>query len=513
MRRHVWLTTIGELVAVAILMAAPFVVRADVGSFSDDFSSTNNREERTSFANWDTVKKQLTLPQTSAGYASSAAAESRTIANSYSQVFKKATLSVEGDFPANTRVDYFLTSSGSYWESVLPGQEYTFKSPGNDLRYKVVLSSSSSMQTPTLKKIKIDYVRENAASADTYRNNDSQRLNDMRDIASALAKFKAERRSYPIVEAGTPKDRWKQMMQLLLDGRFMTRTPVDAKQAPDNDFAYDYLSGANGSAYLIRARFEDTGNTALTTDKDGVFAEITGNYTCNDPWYCDGQGITAASETVGPAARPFSPLTDAKPTGTVVSPIGAPTTAGSGNVVAPSPVAVTRTPISFELLRDAKGQTWYLANTVGGKQVKVLVPSATMLAERTNVAVNTSATLSSALEKIPRARLAKIYGRNEIFFLTGRWQKRWLPTWEVFKSYKDNNLKNVVELDDAIMGLFDDSKLVRLEGDSRIWFIEGNTKREVPNDRAMRRYKLDWNDVSGMNRTEFNYYQEGPVLE
>lgn len=511
MRRHVVLTTLGELTAVAILLVAPFAVHADVGSFTDDFSNTYNREERTSFASWDTTKKQVTLPKTSAGYASSAAAESRTIANSYNQVFKKATLSVEGDFPANTRVDYFLTSNGSYWESVQVGEAYTFKNPGNDLRYKIILSSTSSLQTPVVKKIKIDYVRENAASVETYRSNDSQRLNDMREIVGVLARFKTERKSYPVVDATTPKDRWKQMMQLLLDGRFMTRTPIDPKQAPDNDFFYDYLSGGSGSSYVIRTRLEDVSNTALNTDKDGVFAEISGSYTCNDPWYCDGQGVTAALETSGPVAKPFSPLTDAKPLGTIVSPIGAPTTVGTGSMGTSSPVAPA--PASIDLLRDGKGQTWYVTNTMGGTQVKVLISSASLLKERTNLAVSTRAVTTTVLNKIPRARLAKIPGHNEIFFLTGRWQKRWLPTWEVFKSYKGNNFKDVVELDNAILGLFEDSKLVRLEGDSRVWFIEGSAKREVPNDRAMRRYKLNWDDVSGMNRAEFDSYQEGTPLE
>ncbi len=508
MRRHVVLTTLGELTAIAILLVAPFAVRADAGSFTEDFSGTYNREERTSFATWDTAKRQLTLPKTSAGYASSAAAESRTIANSYSQVFKKATISVEGEFPANTRADYFLTSNGSYWESVSVGQEYSFKNPGNDLRYKIILSSTSSAQTPIVKKFKIDYVRENAASIDTYRSNDSQRLSDMREITSALVRFKTERKSYPIIDAGTPKDRWKQMMQLLLDGRFMTRTPVDPKQAPDNDFFYDYLSGASGSSYLLRARLEDTSNTALTTDKDGVFAEISGNYVCNDPWYCDGQGLTAAFETSGPVARPFSPLTDAKPTGTVSTPITSTPPAPQGIVDTPKQSA----PV-LALVRDGKGQVWFLATSTGGQQMKLLIPSVKTLEARASLPVVVRSMATSVVAKIPRARLAKISGRNEIFFLTGRWQKRWLPTWEVFKSYKGNNVKNVVEVNDAIMGLYDDSKLVKLDGDSRIWFIEGGTKREVLNDRAMRRNKLDWNDVSGMNKTEFDSYTEGPPLE
>lgn len=145
--------------------------------------------------------------------------------------------------------------------------------------------------------------------------------------------------------------------------------------------------------------------------------------------------------------------------------------------------------------------------------MKLLIPSVKTLEARASLPVVVRSMATSVVAKIPRARLAKISGRNEIFFLTGRWQKRWLPTWEVFKSYKGNNVKNVVEVNDAIMGLYDDSKLVKLDGDSRIWFIEGGTKREVLNDRAMRRNKLDWNDVSGMNKTEFDSYTEGPPLE
>ncbi len=503
----------GLLLGVLGLFAIPFITRADTGSVSEDFGNLDRREERTSYANWDTNKRQLTLPQVSGSYAPSASAESRTIANASSQVFKRATLTVESEVPGTTRVDYFLTANGSYWESVQPNQEYIFKNPGNDLRFKIVLFSDNRVLTPVIKKLKIDYVREAVASADTYRNNDNQRMNDMRDTANALTRFKAERRSYPIVDGGTPKDRWVQVMRLLVDGRFLSKTLLDPKQSPDSDFYYDYLSGGNGNSYLIRAKFEDAGNTTLNTDKDGVFGEISGNYTCNDPWYCDGQGLTPSDAVGVPVARPFSPLTDAKPSGTVVTPIGSPSTAG-GSTTSKSPLPADRAAISFELVRDSQGKVWYLANTIGEKQVKLLIPSVDMLEDRTNVEVHVRSMAASALNRIPRARLVKSLGRNEIFFLTGNWQRRFLPTWEIFKSYKSNDLKNVAQLDEAILGLYDEAKLGRLDnGDGRIWFIEGKTKRLVPNDRAMRRYNLHWEDVSGMNEKEFDYYEIGEPLE
>lgn len=504
---------IGLMLGTIGFFAIPFITRADTGSISEDFSNLDRREERVSFANWDTNKRQLSLPQSAGAYASSAAAQSRTVASAYNQVFKRATLTVESEVPGSTRVDYFLTANGSYWESVQPNQEYIFKNPGNDLRFKVVLFSDNRVLTPLVRKLRIDYLREAVASVDTYRNNDSQRFNDLRDVANALSKFKDERKSYPIVDGGTPKDRWNQMMRLLLDGRFMTRTPVDPKQSPDTDFYYDYLSGGNGNSYIVRAKMEDLANTTLGSDKDGVFAEISGNYTCNDPWYCDGKGLTASDNLGVPVARPFSPLTDAKPSGTVTTPVGSPTNA-NGNTPGTTVALPERAPVSFELLKDGRGEVWYLVNNIAGKQMRLLIPSVKALDERTNVEIHTRSIANSALNRIPRARLIKAINRNEIFFLTGRWQRRFLPTWEIFKSYKANDLKNVVQVDETMLGLYDEAKLSRLDnGDGRIWFIEGATRRLVPNDRAMRRYNLNWEDVSGMNKTEFDHYSEGESLE
>lgn len=512
--RHVWWTTIGELFAIAMLLTAPFVVQADIGSFVEDFGSIYNREERTTFAVWDATKRQVSLPKSGDTYAASAAAESRTIANAYGQLFRKATISVlDADMPTGTRVEYFLTANGNYWESVQVGREHEFLNPGGDLRYRIVLFSNNGTVTPTVKKIRIDYVRE-AAPSDIVRTNDATRLGDIREVAYALDKFKTERKSYPIVDAVDPADRWRQMMRLLIDGRFTNRMLTDPRQGTRTDQVYDYLSGNTGASYVMRTRLEDGQHSAFSNDKDGVFAEIPGSYTCNDPWYCEGKNITAGIESgkvLAPA--PFSPLTDAKPTGIVSSPIGAPSTAGSGPVPGPVTPAEQRNAVTFDVVQDASGGVWYLASSIGGARMKLAVPSLDALRERVSVAVRVRPMNTKELAKIPRARLVQIEGRKEIFFLTGRWQKRWLPTWEIFRSYKNNALKNVVAVDDALVGLYEDSRLVRLEGDSRVWFIEGDVRRLVPNDRAMRRYQLSWDDVSGMNYTEFMHYQEGPALE
>ena len=67
-----------------------------------------------------------------------------------------ATLTVTETTGYNDSIDYFLSNDGgSYFYQVVPGQEFVFPQPGNDLHWKAVLNSLSPADSPELSQVNI----------------------------------------------------------------------------------------------------------------------------------------------------------------------------------------------------------------------------------------------------------------------------------------------------------------------------------------------------------------------
>lgn len=56
------------------------------------------------------------------------------------ELIENATLTFSGDLPPGTNVEFYLTSDGVHWLSVLPGVKYTFTDIGSDLRWRAVIT-------------------------------------------------------------------------------------------------------------------------------------------------------------------------------------------------------------------------------------------------------------------------------------------------------------------------------------------------------------------------------------
>lgn len=68
-------------------------------------------------------------------------AQSITI-DSTEELVENVTLTFSGDLPIGTDIEFYLTSDGVHWESVLPGVKYTFTEIGSDLRWRAVFTGS-----------------------------------------------------------------------------------------------------------------------------------------------------------------------------------------------------------------------------------------------------------------------------------------------------------------------------------------------------------------------------------
>ncbi len=69
-----------------------------------------------------------------------------------------AKLTCENDIPPETEIKYYLSADGGeHWELVTSDIEHHFKNPGNDLRWKAILTTSNGLVTPKISKISIIY--------------------------------------------------------------------------------------------------------------------------------------------------------------------------------------------------------------------------------------------------------------------------------------------------------------------------------------------------------------------
>ena len=90
-------------------------------------------------------------------YQTSGIAQSLKIDTTNNYIYH-ASLTCENNIPSDTSIQYYLSADGGdHWDLVTPEIEHSFKNPGNDLRWKAILSTSNYSVTPTISKISISY--------------------------------------------------------------------------------------------------------------------------------------------------------------------------------------------------------------------------------------------------------------------------------------------------------------------------------------------------------------------
>lgn len=476
-RRRRWLLALSICV-----FFIPFTVSAtETGSVTEDFGTTFRREERNTYAVWSTQNRTVTLPlrEGTQEFVPSAAVEFKKMVDAGSgKFFKYATLSVMRERPNGTAFSFMLSADGGlHWEEVAEDIRHEFKYTGSDLRFRAVLSTDVPSATPKLIKVRLDFVKELVETPSVIRNRDNKRIADLKNLASKLEKFKKERLSYPITDDQKAEVRWNMLGQLLMEGKFVTVLPVDPLHDQDAERRYDYVSNKSGTGYVLRARLDDPEHKDLKKDLDGEPIEPSVyEYTCNDPWYCEGKGVMTLSASV------------------VIPPVVG----------------------TAELLQDAQGRIYRIATIGGGADAaekrRLYLPSPALLQKLRTFYGRIRKVGEEVVADIPRARLIKTEDKNDIYYITQTNLKRRLPSWEIFKSY-GNNRREVVIVKSEEVEAYPDSRLIRLVGDKRVWFLEGGSRRLVLSPEIMKQHGLNFKHVAPVNFAEYNSYPEGSPLE
>ncbi len=127
--------------------------------------------------------------------------------------------------------------------------------------------------------------------------------------------------------------------------------------------------------------------------------------------------------------------------------------------------------------------------------------------------VNVKTVSPTEFSKYPDARLLKGMGDPKIYYFNAKGQKKWIINPEVFNSY-NNKWTDILEILPSEIDSYPTVTLMRLQGDSKVYLLEGITKRWIKTADAFNSLGYKWEDVDVINNsTELNAYQEGDTLE
>jgi len=148
---------------------------------------------------------------------------------------------------------------------------------------------------------------------------------------------------------------------------------------------------------------------------------------------------------------------------------------------------------------------------ISGK--KLWVPSAEAFTAQNLNWEDVQETSEAEVNSLPTARLIRSEGDPKVYFITDNGFKKWIRTAEIFNSYSGNKWEDIVDVVSEIVESFQAVELMRLQGGTKVYKLEGSTKRWIRTTDAFDRYNFDWKKIVSMNQLELNYYTEGESIE
>ena len=102
---------------------------------------------------------------------------------------------------------------------------------------------------------------------------DTQRIANLRQLATASELYYSDYQSYPKVIADSSQERFDDFISKLAN--YLGSFPTGREN-------YDYQDLKGGQSYVLRVLLEDPENPYLESDWDGKIGELD----CDDPYYC-----------------------------------------------------------------------------------------------------------------------------------------------------------------------------------------------------------------------------------
>lgn len=115
------------------------------------------------------------------------------------------------------------------------------------------------------------------------------------------------------------------------------------------------------------------------------------------------------------------------------------------------------------------------------------------------------------LDQYPRVKLIKLANVPKVYYLTESGLKRHLQNPEVFLSY-NNKWEDITEVNQTELNGYENNELIRLAGDEKVYKIEDGQKRWIKTAEVFEQLGYDWSKIAPVNGTELNvYFTAGPI--
>ena len=101
----------------------------------------------------------------------------------------------------------------------------------------------------------------------------------------------------------------------------------------------------------------------------------------------------------------------------------------------------------------------------------------------------------------------------EVYFLDpNKRVRKHIASPEVFNSYAQNRWEDIAVIPEKYLNMYKDVKLIQVEGDPTVYFLDGKVKRRIPSLAVFNENGFEWQDVMKVNRFEMNFYLTGKPL-
>lgn len=138
--------------------------------FSENFNTATYRDDIVTTANWSTSGPyEVRLaddPDNPGQYLTYGVAQSKKL-NPEDGLITKVTFSA-AEQPNGQSISYYMAADGVSFEEVTPNTDHFFASPGSDLRWRIVFSSTNPNITPRVNELNLHYVRTSVVSPDGW---------------------------------------------------------------------------------------------------------------------------------------------------------------------------------------------------------------------------------------------------------------------------------------------------------------------------------------------------------
>jgi len=110
------------------------------------------------------------------------------------------------------------------------------------------------------------------------------------------------------------------------------------------------------------------------------------------------------------------------------------------------------------------------------------------------------------IDKYPKAKLIKAQGDDRVYYLTSRYQKRWIKSSQIFDSY-GFSWSDILEVLADELNIYNDNILVKTAYDPQVYLLINNTTfRPIQSAQEFLSFNYLWEDIAIISQAEFGAY-------